>query len=55
MDAYGTKKLIGGISNRMTFVIDRNGKIVHINPDVDARSDAQYAALVESVSALAGD
>ncbi len=54
MSAYGAKKPDADMSNRMTFVIDRNGKLVHINPDVDARSDAQYAALVESVSALAG-
>ncbi len=53
MEAYGAKKLDGNMSNRMTFVVARNGKIVYVNPDVDARSDAQYAALVESVSALA--
>ena len=54
MSAYGAKKPDADMSNRMTFVIDRNGKLVHINPDVDARSDAQYGALVESVSALSG-
>ena len=55
INAYGAKKPDGDISNRMTLVIDRSGKIVYINPDVDARSEAQYAVLVEAVSALAGD
>ena len=54
MSAYGSKMLDADMSSRMTFVIDRDGKIAYINPDVDARSDAQYAALVESVSAPAG-
>lgn len=37
----------------MTFVIARDGTIASINADVDPRSDAQYAALLESVRALA--
>lgn len=54
MSAYGSKMPDADMSSRMTFVIDRNARIAYVNPDVDARSDAQYAALVESVSALAG-
>ena len=54
MSAYGSKMADADMSSRMTFVIDRNAKIAYVNPDVDARSDAQYAALVESVNALTG-
>ena len=54
MSAYGSKMPDADMSSRMTFVIDRNARIAYVNPDVDARSDAQYAALVESVNELAG-
>ncbi len=51
--AYGTQKTLSRSSRRMTFVIARDGTIASINADVDPRSDAQYAALLESVRALA--
>ena len=51
--AYGTQKLGSRNSKRMTFVIARNGTIAFISPNVDPRSDSQYAALLENVSALA--
>ena len=54
MSAYGSKMPDADMSSRMTFVIDRNARIAYVNPDVDARSDSQYAALVESVNELAG-